>query len=154
MSFQYFIIDYSRTRLNIFMKRFLSFFLFIWILVFVLAGLTSCEDTQTNPSLVIVFPDDSVSYTEHVGPLLQQRCANPPCHGGSVLAANLNLEYPNYSLLMNRPGLVIPGDANHSVLSQKISGNPPLMPPSEFPQLTTNQITGIKTWINEGAKFN
>jgi hypothetical protein len=136
------------------MTRLLSIFLFNWIILFALIGLISCKDTQTSPSSEIVFPDDSVSYTKHVGPLLQQKCASSPCHGGSRLAADLNLEYPNYSMLINRPGLVIPGDANHSVLFQEINGTPPLMPPSKFPQLTTNQINGIKTWINEGVKFN
>ena len=50
-------------------------------------------------------------------------------------------------------GLVVPGDAIHSVLYQKIEGSSPLMPPSKSTQLTQNQITGIKTWINEGARY-
>jgi len=135
------------------MTRLLTFFLFICIALFTLSGLTSCKDTITDDS-EIIFPDNSISFTEQVGPLLQQRCAHSPCHGGSVPAADLNLEYPSYSVLLNKPGLVIPGDANHSVLVQHLDGRLSPMPPPNFPQLTQNQIAGIKKWIDEGAKFN
>jgi uncharacterized membrane protein len=65
----------------------------------------------------------------------------------------LNLEYPYAYTNIMTLGLVVPGDAIHSVLYQKIEGSSPLMPPSKSTQLTQNQITGIKTWINEGARY-
>jgi hypothetical protein len=136
------------------MMRLLPFFLFFGFILLVSSGLISCKDTQTNPSLEIVFPNDSVSFTKHVEPLFQQKCAHSPCHGGSAPAAGLNLEYPSYTVLLSRAGLVVPGDANHSTLVQHLEGSLSPMPPPNFPQLTQNQITGIKTWINEGTKYN
>ena len=136
------------------MMRLLLFFLLGGFLLLVSSGLTSCKDTQTNPSIEIVFPNDSVSFTKHVEPLFQQRCARSPCHGGSAPAAGLNLEYPSYTTILNRTGLVLPGDPNHSTLIQYLEGSLSLMPPPNFPQLTQNQIIGIKKWIEEGAAYN
>jgi hypothetical protein len=135
--------------------RLLLFFLFLCFILLVSSGLISCKDTQTNPSLEIVFPNDSISFTKHVGPLFQQRCTGSPCHGSSAQnTTGLNLEYPSYTALLGFPGLVIPGDANHSTLVQYLEGSLSPMPPPKFPQLTQNQITGIKKWIDEGAKYN
>ncbi len=137
------------------MIRLLLFFLFLCFILLLSSGLISCKDTQTNPSSEIVFPNDSVSFTKHVGPLFQQKCASSSCHGGGAQnTSGLNLEYPSYNSLLNHTGLVIPGDANHSTLVQHLEGSLSPMPPPKFPQLTQNQINGIKTWINEGAQFN
>lgn len=139
------------------MMRLLLVFLLGGFILLVSSGLFSCKDTQTNPSSEIIFPDSNVSFSKHVGPLFQQKCAPSPCHGGSAPAPTnngLNLEYPSYTVLINRTGLVLPGDANHSTLVQHLDGSLSPMPPPNFPQLTQNQITGIKTWINEGAKYN
>jgi len=137
------------------MMRLFLFFLFLCFILLVLSGLISCKDTQTNPTSEIVFPNDSVSFTKHVGPLFQQRCTASPCHGSSAQnTTGLNLEYPSYTALLGFPGLVLPGDANHSILVQQLGGSPPLMPPPKSPQLTQNQITGVKKWIDEGAKYN
>jgi hypothetical protein len=134
--------------------RLLLFFLFFGFILLVSSVLTSCKDTQTNPSLE-PFPDSNVSFTKNVGPLFQQKCASSSCHGGgSQNTSGLNLEYPSYTALINRTGLVIPGDANHSTLVQHLEGSLSPMPPPKFPQLTQNQITGIKKWIDEGAKYN
>ena len=139
------------------MMRLLLFFLFFGFILLVSTGLISCKDTQTNPSSEIVFPKDSVSFTKYVEPLFQQKCAHAPCHGGSAPAPSnnpLNLEYPSYITLINRTGLIIPGDATHSTLVQHLEGSLSPMPPPNFPQLTQNQIAGVIKWINEGAKYN
>jgi len=104
-----------------------------------------------------MFPDSNVSFSKHVGPLFQQKCTGSPCHGGIAPAYQLNLEYPSYTALMTRGGVVVPGDAIHSILFQSIKGSPPSMPPPNLPlskQLTANQINGVKKWIEEGAKYN
>jgi hypothetical protein len=136
------------------MMRLLLFFLFFGFILLVSSGLTSCKDTQTNPSLE-PFPDSNVSFTKNIEPLFQQKCAPSPCHGGSAPAAGFNLESPYaYTNLLTPAGLVIPGDANHSTLVQRLVGSFDPMPPPKSPQLTQNQITGIKKWIDEGAKYN
>jgi uncharacterized membrane protein len=136
------------------MLRLLLFYLFLSFILFVSIEFISCKDTQTNPTSGI-FPASNVSFSNNVEPLFQQKCASSSCHGGgSQNTSGLDLEYPSYTALLAPPGLVIAGDANHSTLVQHLEGSLSPMPPHNFPQLTQNQITGIKTWINEGAKDN
>ena len=114
----------------------------------------SCKD-QTNQNLTsnIVFPASGVSFSKQVVPLFQQTCAAGGCHGGSQAAANLNLEYFTWDYLIDfQPKIVIGGSGKNSILYIDIAGNPQLMPPKQ--RLTQNQIDGVKTWIDEGAKNN
>jgi hypothetical protein len=114
----------------------------------------SCKD-QTNQNLTsnIVFPASGVSFNKQVVPLFQQTCAAGGCHGGSQPAANLNLEYFTWDYLIDfQPKIVIGGSGKNSILYIDIAGNLQLMPPKQ--RLTQNQIDGVKTWIDEGAKNN
>ncbi len=116
-----------------------------------LASVPACDDSGTRPGDEIVFPDSDVSYMAHVQPFFNLRCANYGCHEDVTRAANLSLT--SYVTLTERPGIVIPGDASSSLLMQKIDGRLPH--PIEVPIiLNENQLTGIRTWINEGAKNN
>ena len=124
-------------------------------LIVTILTLSSCKDTQEGPSKDIVFPDSNVSFSQHVGPLFQQKCATALCHGSTNPASGLNLEYPSYQALLNRPGLVVQHDGSHSTLIQYLNGTfEPRMPPANFPQLNQNQISGVKKWIDEGAMNN
>ncbi len=116
----------------------------------------SCKDQIADPNVnPIVFPDANVSYSKHVDPLFQQRCALSGCHAGSSAQAGLDLFAPSYSSLINhQPRLVNPGASNNSLLVQRIDGRlAPQMPYMSQP-LNVNQIGGIKKWIDEGAKNN
>jgi hypothetical protein len=125
---------------------------------FVLLILTSCakENIVGDESTDIVFPlDSTISYSRHIEPLFQQRCAFSGCHGGSQPAAGLNLTTPSYNSLMNhQPRLVVAGEPNNSYLIQRLDGTlPPRMPFNATP-LTQNQLDGIKKWISEGTENN
>lgn len=116
----------------------------------------SCKDEITGDNAnPIVFPDANVSYSKHVDPLFQQKCALAGCHAGSSAQAGLNLFQPSYSQLINhQPRLVVSGASNNSLLVQRIDGRiPPQMPFGREP-LNSNQINGIKKWIDEGAQNN
>jgi len=104
--------------------------------------LGSCKDQITDPNTnPIVFPSSNISYSQHVDPLFQQRCALSGCHAGSSAQAGLDLLTPSYSNLMNHQ-------------PQRIDGRlAPQMPYMAQP-LNANQIAGIKKWIDEGAKNN
>jgi len=118
--------------------------------------LGSCKDQITDPNTnPIVFPSSNISYSQHVDPLFQQRCALSGCHAGSSAQAGLDLLTPSYSNLMNhQPKLVNPGASANSLLAQRIDGRlAPQMPYMAQP-LNANQIAGIKKWIDEGAKNN
>ena len=115
--------------------------------------LLSCggDSSPTGPSNV-VFPDANVSYSQHVQPLFLTTCALSGCHDDITRQSDLSLtSYLNATM---RPGIIIPMNADASVLVQRIEGRIiPQMPLGRTP-LNTNQREGIKKWINEGAKNN
>lgn len=117
--------------------------------------LLSCNDDASGPgdnSGEIVFPESDVSYGEHVQPLFDRRCAFSGCHDSGTRAGDLSLE--SYTDATARPGIIVPGNPDASVLVQTIEGTLPHMPPLNSPTLTDNQITGIRQWILEGAENN
>ncbi|MDT8325430.1 MAG: c-type cytochrome domain-containing protein [Bacteroidota bacterium] len=119
--------------------------------IVLLASLPACDDSGTRPGDEIVFPEENVSYSAHVQPFFNLRCANYGCHEDATRAANLSLT--SYVNMNERPGIIIPGDASSSLLMQKIDGRLPH--PIEVPIIINeNQLNGIRTWINEGAKNN
>jgi hypothetical protein len=117
---------------------------------------SSCKEQTTDPNVnPIVFPDANISYSKHVDPLFQQRCALGGCHAGSSAQGGLDLLAPSYSALINhQPRLVTSGASNNSLLVQRLDGRlAPQMPYMSQP-LNANQLAGIKKWIDEGAKNN
>jgi uncharacterized membrane protein len=136
------------------MPRLCQIFFLFCSLFLISVGLSSCKDTQTSPSTEIVFPSNNINFTKHVEPLFQQKCSHAPCHGGSTPAAGLNLEYPSYiALIKHIPTLIVQKDTN-CLLMQRLDGRLTKMPPPNFPQLTENQMNGVKKWIEEGASNN
>jgi hypothetical protein len=119
-------------------------------------AIVSCKDQISDPNAnPIVFPSANVSYSKHVDPLFQQRCAVSGCHTSGAAAAGLVLSAPSYSSLMNhQPRLVNPGASNNSLLVQRIDGRLAPQMPFDSQPLTANQIAGIKKWIDEGATNN
>ena len=116
-----------------------------------------CKDQgPSDPDVSdIVFPASGVSYSAHVDALFQQRCAFSGCHAGANPQRGLDLLAPSYDALRNHlPTLVIVGEPDNSLLVQMLEGTvQPRMPYNRTP-LTVNQLTGIRTWINEGALNN
>src|SRR3990167_8454011 len=89
--------------------------------VSLLAGLSCKDEIAGTDSDPIVFPQSNISFSRHVEPLFQQRCAFGGCHAGSNAASELDLSLPAYSKLMNhQPRLVTSGSSNNSLLFQKI----------------------------------
>ncbi len=114
--------------------------------------LLSCgKDSNPTGASEIVFPDSNVSFTRHVLPFFQTKCALAGCHDDQTRAGNLSLT--SYMALTARSEIVRPGNSNNSVLAQKIDGRLPHTDPLPI-TLNTNQIRGIKKWIDEGAKNN
>lgn len=109
----------------------------------------------------------SVSFSRDIQPILTARCA--VCHVEGGVADRQGIELyvgvgESYGKLVDQPSslqadltLVIPGDAENSLLFQKIdSTRPPVgtrMPQLAAP-LTEDQIETIKDWINQGALDN
>jgi len=101
----------------------------------------------------IVFPPANVSYQTHVQPLFNQACALSGCHDGSAPQGRVKLtEYGEVVIV--KPGIVVPGDPDASELVRRIEGRGVLRMPLNGNPLNQNQITGIRTWVAEGAKNN
>lgn len=126
------------------------------VIIMLLLGASGCKDEfGAGDFEPIIFPASGVSYHKHVEPLLQQQCAFAGCHFGMNAQKGLDLSAPSYHKLRNhRPSLVEPGNGSESFLVKKIDGRFPPRMPLNRPALTSNQIEGIKTWINEGALNN
>lgn len=119
-------------------------------------GLSSCKDQIANSdSNPVVFPTSNVSFSQHVQPLFNSRCAFAGCHAGSNPAGALDLSSPAYNSLMNhQPRLVIAGVSSSSLLIERLDGRiAPQMPFNATP-INANQLAGVKKWIDEGAKNN
>jgi hypothetical protein len=159
--FDIFLPNHPPEREEVITKTYPSIFNVKYLLVhglfmLCLFNLSSCKD-QTNQNLTsnIVFPDSLVSFSKQVEPLFHQTCVSAGCHGGNQPAANLNLEIDVWhSLIDYSPPIVLPKNGKNSILVMRIDGRiAPQMPLRSQP-LTTNQINGVKKWIDEGAKIN
>lgn len=102
----------------------------------------------------IVFPDSGVSYIQHVEPLFIQTCVYMGCHASDTYE-QFGFSLDSYQNIFSRPGIIIHGDPDASILVHRIEGRFGLLRmPLNQPPLTDNQIKGIKTWIKEGARAN
>jgi hypothetical protein len=120
-------------------------------------GTWDCKDSTTDGSQdSIVFPASNVSYGKHVEPLFLRACAIPGCHTQESIADAGGLSLESYQDAFSVPLVIIPKDTLNSRLVWSIEGahGTVRMPPIGRPPLNTNQITGLKTWILEGAKNN
>jgi WD40 repeat protein len=94
-------------------------------------------------------PQDAVSYSR-VDAIFQSRCV--ACHGHTSRASGLNLE--SFEALMNggkRGAPVIAGRSSESLIVKFIDGTlKPRMPLGA--QLSSDEISTIKAWIDAGAK--
>ena len=120
------------------------------IIPFILAGgfllLSSCYYDSRDPSDI---PDieepDNVSFSEDVQPIFN-KCTQ--CHDGSP-SPDLR-EGNSYDALV--PGYVEPGNADGSLLYQRLPGVGHPIPVDVT--LTRDEIGAIRGWINQGAENN
>jgi hypothetical protein len=115
-----------------------------------------CKDAIENADLSdIVFPSSNVRYGEHVDPLFRRGCAYSGCHDSQTMADDLSLE--NYQdAISSKSGVIyLDRDTAQSRLLWRIEGKYALaqMPLGRAP-LNSNQINGLKKWIQEGAQNN
>jgi hypothetical protein len=132
-------------------KTFISF-IFLVIAYFVVMLCSSCKDENNNNfTSNIVFPDTGkISFTKYVQPLFQQTCVAAQCHGGSSPVDGLDLTAPCWEAIHDYKAGILVG--SNSLLYKRIAGiGYTRMPPDNYPALTTNQINGVKKWINDGA---
>jgi hypothetical protein len=135
-------------------------FLIIGISISIL--FVACEDKiVTDPDPIPTPSGMSAKLSDIQVKVFNVSCALSGCHGGSSVAANLNLTSGNsYNQLVNvssleNPSLkrVLPGSSAQSLLIRKLEGNgTSLMPPSG--KLSKEIIDSVKAWIDKGASNN
>ena len=95
---------------------------------------------------------DTVYFGNTILPLLVSNCAMSGCHDNESHREDIILT--DYYSIINS-GVLKPGRPNSSKLVEVLTANgESMMPPSPYSALTTDQINSIKTWIDQGAKFN
>jgi len=132
-------------------KVFLSATVFL-VAAFFISG---CDDTTTNSQVdSVTIPSSNVSYSKYIQPVLTVKCAYSGCHDDNSKAGGVSLT--SWSGTTSGYKVVIPGSSTTSPIVWSVNGSgTKTMPPSvSYPSMTSNQVTGLKVWIDEGAKNN
>ena len=97
---------------------------------------------------------DEVSFNEDIKPILNKHCTT--CHGGVKKLGDLSLLFEEEAKKAGKSGnpAILPGDAMHSELYKRVSATDEFerMPP-EGDGLTNSEISLIRDWIDQGAKW-
>jgi nitrate/TMAO reductase-like tetraheme cytochrome c subunit/mono/diheme cytochrome c family protein len=105
---------------------------------------TLLDQIPTQPTPVPLPEGGPLTYTDTIGPLFQARCGQ--CHASNAM---VGLDLTSYSTALsgsqNGP-VIVPGDAEKSLLIQKQSGEQP-----HFGQLSPEELELVTQWINAGA---
>lgn len=96
---------------------------------------------------------DTVYFGNTILPLIVSNCGMSGCHDEA--SHEEGIVVTDYYSLMNSD-IIDLGNANNSELMEVITESDPdkIMPPPPSSALTADQINAIRTWINQGAKFN
>jgi mono/diheme cytochrome c family protein len=96
---------------------------------------------------------DTVYFGNTILPLLVSNCGMSGCHDEGSHAEGIIVT--DYYSLMNSD-IIDLGNANNSEIMEVITetDSDKIMPPPPGSSLTSAQIDAIRTWINQGAKFN
>ena len=132
----------------------MKFLLIILITLTTLILFYRCDDTITGSDIDNrIIPDSNVSYSKDIAPIFLVKCNS--CHGNGRTDGGVDLS--NYSGVIN-PAILVPYASDTSLLVWTVERRPGFaaMPPLESGKgfFTSNQIRGLKTWIDEGAKNN
>ena len=124
------------------MRRFaLAAAVFPWIAAVSTAALASAPPSA----------DDLAFFRDRVAPILEKRCVS--CHGETGPKGGLVLTSPADLRKGGTlgPALVV-GNAEESLIIEKISGDSPEMP-KKAERLSTEQVADLKRWIDRGAAW-
>jgi len=77
------------------------------------------------------------------------------CHGENLQMSDLDLRSRDAMLKGGKSGpAIVPGDAEGSLILKRVTGQmQPQMPMAPVPPLTPDEITILKNWIDQGAKW-
>jgi hypothetical protein len=118
------------------------------ILLFCGGFLFSCEQS------VYIAPQlpDTVSFKQHIIPLLNNNCNNSSCHGGSHPQAYLSLEASNAHQQLWDKELIDTVNPSHSAIYSSMTSAERPMPPSG--RLDSFYVKLMLRWIEQGGMDN
>ncbi len=130
--------------------------IYINILLLIVFGsillVSGCDDTSLN---AIEIPATNVSYSQHIQPILNIKCAVSGCHDAGTAAGGYSME--TWISTVTIP-FIIKNDPSNSLVVMTVTGQGglPIMPPinASILPMTDIEVNGLKTWIKEGAKNN
>lgn len=129
-----------------------------WITVSALMLLSACQNKQIDNTMPVE-PEQPVSFSQDVQPVLTASCGGGSCH---LSGRTSGVQLSTYRQVTSSIGVqydeevVNPGDAEGSPLIDKIEPAPRFgvrMPQGRAP-LSRREIALIRTWIDEGAQNN
>ena len=121
------------------------------IQVWDIAVATTWEDimglpTQPKPAPKPVVPEKTVSFTEHVFPILEAKCFK--CHEGNDAKEGIRLDVLDEVL-----NQTLPGNANSSrIYELVVSGEMP--PKGKGKALDADELATFRAWINQGLDWD
>jgi len=102
--------------------------------------------TQPQPPLEPVVPEKTVSFAEHVFPILEAKCFQ--CHEGKDAKEGIRLDALDEVL-----NQTLPGDANSSrIYELVVSGEMP--PKGKGKALDAEELATFRAWINQGLDWD
>jgi len=97
----------------------------------------------------------SVDFSRDIRPILNQNCSS--CHGGVRQKSGVSFSFREEALGKGKSGrpTVVPGDPDGSELIKRVtSQDPETRMPYHAAPLSTEQISLLRRWIKEGAKWS
>lgn len=88
-----------------------------------------------------------ICFQDNILPIFVSKCSTKGCHGGKDQEGGYNLT--TYDGIMKG---ITPKYPIFSEIYNKIKGSDPEMPPKKSPQLTSQEVELIKSWIQFGAE--
>lgn len=129
------------------------------IILLAVLGLSAINSSCDGPTIIgntnIIFPDSDVSFQKHVQPFFKVSCALQGCHSEETHAAGRIMT--TYSYLMfdiGNLGFIIPNAPHESHLMHKLEGRSPFLYRCYYGKLDSNNVRGMRKWIDEGALNN
>jgi hypothetical protein len=98
--------------------------------------------------------EKEVDFSTQVKPILNKHCIS--CHGGVKKNGGLSFLFEEEALAATKSGhpAIIPGDPNGSELIRRLTeSDPELRMPYQKPSLSEEEISILKDWIRQGAKW-
>jgi hypothetical protein len=116
-------------------------------------------DAQQTPPVPMPKRVQKVDFAQQIKPLLERSCV--ACHSGEKPRGLLRIDGRDAILKGGASGeeAIVPGHSEKSPLIDYVSGKVPEseMPPKaarkRFPALTTDEITLLRAWIDQGAEW-